>query len=280
MNMKAKKRLIKIVLYVLQITASIIFIVPLLWMVEASFKPENEIFKNVGSLKGFLISNFTLQNYHEMLIRIPFMGYILNSFIYIGVIVVLGIIVNSLAGYALAKLHFPGSKIILLVIIGLYIVPFETVLLPLYLITNKLGLINHYSALYLPFIAECFNIFLFRQFFIGFPVELEEAAEIDGASPLKTFIKIVLPNSKPVIATSAVLTIVGHWGDFMWPLMVTTDDSLRTVQVGIQLFFTDPPVHYGPIMAALTFTTLPMIIIFLALQRYYVQGITSTGLKG
>jgi len=280
MNHNTKRKYVKIGLYILQIVTSIIFIIPLLWMVEASFKPENKIFQDVGTFKGFSLTNFTLLNYHEMLVRIPFMGYIFNSFIYIFFIIVIGITVNSLAGYALAKLDFPGSKIVLSVIIGLYIIPFETVLLPLYLITNKLGLINHYSALSMPFIAECFNIFLFRQFFMGFPKELEEAAEIDGASPLKTFLKIVLPNSKPVIATSAVLTIVAHWGDFMWPLMVTTDDSLRTVQVGIALFFTDPPIHYGAIMAALTFTTLPIIIVFLFLQKYYVQGIVSSGLKG
>lgn len=280
MKQSTKGRLNKTGLYLLQIITSIVFIIPLLWMVVASFKPENEIFKDVGSLKGFFPSQFTIENYHEMLVRIPFLGYIFNSVIYILVIVVLGIIVNSLAGYALAKLDFPGSKIILAVIIGLYIIPFETVLLPLYLITNKLGLVNHYSALSLPFIAECFNIFLFRQFFMSFPKELEEAAEIDGTSPLKTFLKIVIPNAKPVIATSAVLTIVAHWGDFMWPLIVTTDDSLRTVQVGIALFFTDPPIHYGPIMAALTFTTIPMIIVFLFLQKYYVQGIVSSGIKG
>lgn len=185
-----------------------------------------------------------------------------------------------LAGYAIARLNFKGRKLILGLILAFYIVPFETTVLPLYLVCNKMSITNTIWALCLPFVADCFNIFLFKQFFEGFPKDLNEAAAIDGCGILGTFVKIVIPNSLPIMATSIVLTIVSRWSDFMWPLMAVTDPKLRTVQLGIQVFFTDPPIKYGPIMAALVFTTLPIILIFLFLQKYYVQGVTSSGIKG
>ena len=270
----------KIMWSVIQIFNTFLFVTPLLWMVVSSFKLESEIFKDMTSIKSLFLSNPTLDNYKEMFNRVPIFLYIMNSFIYISVIVIAGLFVNSLAGYALARLEFPFKKMILALIIALYIIPFETVLLPLFLVINKLGLVNTREALYLPFIANVFNIFLFRQFFMNFPREIEEAAEIDGASPFQIFLRIILPSSKPIMATSIILTVVSHWGDFTWPLIATNDEGLRNVQLGIQSFFTAPPVHYGPIMAALVFTTLPMIIIFLLFQKYYVQGVTSSGVKG
>ena len=139
MNYNFKKNLSKIGLYILQIFLSLVFLFPLIWMVESSFKPENQIFKDMGSLKTFLITTFTLSNYQEMLSRIPFFRYVLNSIAYVFIIAIAGIVVNSLCGYALARLRFPGYKIVLTIIISPYILPFETVLLPLYLISNKFG---------------------------------------------------------------------------------------------------------------------------------------------
>ena len=222
----------------------------------------------------------TLENYKEMFARSEIVNSMLNSTFYIAMILIIGIPVNALAGYSLAKLNFPGKKIVLGLIIALYIVPFETVLLPLYLVSNGLGITNSYLALILPFVGNCFNIFLFRQFFMSMPKDLEEAASIDGCGPLKTFVRIVIPNSKPVLATATVLTVTTHWSDFMWPLISVTSKEYKTVQLAIQGFFTDPPVRYGPIMAALVFTTIPIIILFLLLQKYYVEGITSSGIKG
>lgn len=278
MTYQMKKRLAKIGVSLSIFITGLLFIAPLLWMILASLKTETAIFKDMG-LTSFLVSNPTIENYINVFERIPYFTYLFNSVFTVGSIVFFGLIVNSLCGYALVKLKFPGSDIILMVIIALYIVPFESVLLPLYLVVNKFGWVNSYPALIVPFIAGCFNIFLFRQFFMKFPKELEEAAYIDGASPLKTFFKVVLPNSKPVFATSAILTFVTHWSDFMWPLIVTTDEKLRTVQIGIQYFFTDPPIRYGSIMAALTLATVPVILLFIFFQKYYVQGVTSSGIK-
>lgn len=276
---KTKKKIGKWFATISIIIFGLMFISPLLWMVIASLKPENQIFRDIG-LKSFILTHPTIENYINVFERIPYFQYLFNSFLTVGCIVVFGLIVNSLCGYALVKLKFPGSDFILMVIIALYIVPFESVILPLYLIVNKLGMVDTYPALIVPFIASAFNIFLFRQFFLGIPRELEEAAYMDGASPLQTFFKVVLPLSKPVFATSAILTFITHWSDFMWPMIVTTSEDLRTVQIGVQLFFVDPPIRYGEIMGALTLATLPVIIVFLLFQKYYVQGITSSGLKG
>ncbi|TWE01184.1 carbohydrate ABC transporter membrane protein 2 (CUT1 family) [Neobacillus bataviensis] len=281
MTNRTKKRMGKIGITISILVLGFLFISPLLWMIIASIKPETLIFKDMG-FEAFIPKQMTFDNYSKILFsdNINFFHYMGNSLFTVGMIVLFGTIVNSICAYALVKLKFPGSDYVLLIIIALYVVPFESVLIPLYIVVNKFGWINQYPALIVPFIASAFNIFLFRQFFMGFPKELEEAAQIDGASPWQTFIKIVVPNSKPVFATAAILTFVTHWSDFMWPLIVATDQSIQTVQIGIQYLFTDNNIQYGQIMAALTLTTIPVILIFLFFQRYYVQGITSSGVKG
>ncbi|MFC0559129.1 carbohydrate ABC transporter permease [Halalkalibacter alkalisediminis] len=281
MTQRTKKKLRKMGITLTILVLGFLFIAPLLWMIVASIKPETMIFKDMG-FEAFIPKEVTFAHYSKILFsdNINFFHYLKNSIFTVGMIVILGTIVNSICAYALAKLKFPGSDLILIVIIALYVVPFESVLIPLYIVVNNFGWINQYPALIVPFIASAFNIFLFRQFFMGFPKELEEAAQIDGATPFQTFMRIVVPNSKPVFATAAILTFVTHWSDFMWPLIVATDQSIQTVQIGIQYLFTDNNIQYGQIMAALTLTTIPVILIFIFFQRYYVQGITSSGVKG
>lgn len=179
-----------------------------------------------------------------------------------------------------SKFDFKGKNIILTVVLSFLVLPLESILLSLFFIVNKLGWIDSYLALIIPFIVKCFDVYLFRQFFLDIPDDLIEAAEIDGAGPFKIFMQVVMPISKPVFATVFILDYVAYWSDFMWPLLVITDAGKRTVQLGIQTFFTEPPVYYGPIMAALTIASLPMIILFLFLQKYYVQGISTSGIKG
>ncbi|MEM1504905.1 carbohydrate ABC transporter permease [Domibacillus sp. 8LH] len=281
MRHQTKKKAGKVITTVAILILGFLFIAPLLWMIVASLKPETMIFKDMG-LAAFLPKEITFSNYSQILFsdRIHFFHYMWNSLFSVSMIVIFGLIVNSLCAYALVKLKFPGSDLILVLIIALYVVPFESMLIPLYIVVNNFGWINEYPALIVPFIASAFNIFLFRQFFMGIPKELEEAAMLDGANPWQTFWKVIVPNSKPVFATAAILTFVTHWSDFMWPLIVATDESIRTVQVGVQYLFTDNNIEYGQIMAALSLTTIPVILIFLFFQRYYVQGITSSGVKG
>jgi multiple sugar transport system permease protein/fructooligosaccharide transport system permease protein len=275
-----QKKVREIGLLIFTIVIFLLFISPLVWMIISSFKPEQEIFKDMDSISAFFLTNPTLSNYKDAFNRVNLFRYIFNSVFYIALITGFGLIVNSLCGYALARLKVPGSKYIVLMIVSLIVIPFESIILPLYIIINRFGWANTIHSLYVPFIANCFNIYLFRQFFLGIPDEIEEAAKIDGASVFQTFVRIILPISKTVFATVTILTIVTQWGDFMWPLIVASDDSIRTIQVGLQFFFTDQPILYGQILAGLTFSTIPLAIVFLFLQKYYVQGISSTGIKG
>ena len=278
---KRKRQIAKTAsLYLVNIVIGVLFLVPLVWMIASSFKPEQNIFRDMSSLAAFIPTDFTLENYKEAFERVPLLKYIANSIIYISIMLMMSLTFNSLCAYALAKFRFRGRKFILSLIIALMVFPFESIVVPLFIIITKMNLLDTRWALILPFTARCFSIFLFRQFFLDVPDELLEAAAIDGSNRLMSFFAVVLPISGPVFATVFILDFVMHWSDFIWPLIVLIEDSRRTVQIGIQAFFTDPPIHYGPIMAALTVVVIPMIILFLIFQKYYVQGISTTGLKG
>lgn len=267
------------IFYIINTLVALIFVLPLVWMVVSAFKEETKIFEQLTSYKALLPNNLTLDNFRKVFQRIPMGRYILNSLTYVSILSFCGAIVNAFCGYALAKFKFRGNSAILITVIALTIVPFESIMLPLYMIVFRMKMINTMPALIVPFIGNCFSIYMFRQFFIDFPDSLLEAAYIDGASRFKTFITIVIPNSIPVFTTVFILDFVSHWGDFLWPILVTTNDKIKNVQLGIQSFFTMPPIYYGQIMAALVLATLPMVIVFLFFQKYYIQGIASTGMK-
>lgn len=280
MKKKYIKEFIQFLLMITRIIFFVLFIAPLIWLIVSSFKNEQSIFMDMQSLLAFIPKEISFENYRIAFIRADLFKYIVNSLRYVFLITFFGLIFNSVCGYALAKLDVPFAKYILGFIISLIIIPFESIILPLFLLVNKLGWVNQLPALVIPFIANCFSIFLFRQFFLGVPNDYLESARIDGASDLRAFIAIVIPQSFTVYATVFILTFVLHWGDFMWPLIVASTDSLRTIQVGIQFLFTNPPMSYGVILAGLTISTIPLAIVFLFFQKYYVQSVSASGLKG
>jgi multiple sugar transport system permease protein len=203
------------------------------------------------------------------------------------VTVIVGLFVNSLIAYALARLRFKGRGILLGVIIALIIIPFEAVAIPLLVLVNKLPWfggattwLDSYHVQIIPFIADAFSIFLFYQFFINIPKALEEAALIDGASLFRIFWNIVIPLSKPIIATVAILQALASWNRFMWPLMVTRGPGVRPLTVGIQSFFGQDPRLWGDLMAFASLITIPVLIVFLLFQKWFVQSVASTGIKG
>lgn len=259
---------------------ALIFVSPLVWMIVASLKPEAQIFSDMNSFKTFFPSSASLANYIEVFTRVNMFKYILNSLLYVFVIVVFDMVVNSLCGYALAKFNFPGKELLLTVIISLMVLPMEAIMLPLYIEVASLGWVNTWAGLIVPFVGKCFSIYMFRQFFLDVPNDLLEAAAIDGCGPIKTFFSIVVPISGTVYATIFILDFVAHWNDFMWPMLAVTGEDLRTIQLAIQTFFGSKPIHYGAIMASLTISAIPMLILFVFLQKYYVAGIASTGIKG
>lgn len=282
--MKTKKRVLSIVEYTLLIFLAIIFLFPMVWMLVSSMKPEADVFTNLTSFKAFLPSlnpaNW-FKTYEEVISRFSIGTYLFNSLFY-GLTFAFGsVLVNSLAGFAFAKLNFSGKKIIFGFLLGLLIIPMETVLIPQFTIINQLGLVNNRLAVILPGMASAFNIYLFRNFFIAIPEEIIESAQLDGASIVEIFFKIMLPMSKPAIATVGVLSFIGSWNDYIWPLMVLTDKSKFSMQVAITAINTTQPVYINQVMAVLTISTIPLIIVYIIAQKYIVQGLggSGTGIK-
>ena len=280
MGLKEKDILKRVLFYGGNAIVALIFVSPLLWMIAASLKPEAQIFSDMSSIRTFWPTAATLGNYVEVFTRVNMMKFILNSLFYVFVIVILDLAVNSICGYALAKFDFPGKELLLTVVISLMVLPMEAIMLPLYKEVASLGWVNTWAGLIVPFVGKCFSIYMFRQFFLDIPDDLLEAAAIDGCGPVKTFFTIVMPISGTVYATIFILDFVAHWNDFMWPMLVVTGEDMRTIQLAIQTFFGSKPIHYGAIMASLTISAIPMLLMFVFLQKYYVEGIASTGIKG
>ena len=282
--MKKKITFLKIIEYILLILLASLFLFPMLWMVASSMKPEADVFTNLTSLKAFLPSlnpaNW-FKTYEEVIARFSVGTYLLNSIFYGLTFAIGSIFVNSLAGFAFAKINFSGKKILFGILLALLIVPVETILISQFTVVEKLGLVNTRLAVILPGMASVFNIYLFRNFFIAIPDEIIESAKMDGASIGKIFFRIMLPMSKPAVATVGVLSFIGSWNDYIWPLMVLTDKSKFSMQIAITAINTTQPVYINQVMAVLTISTIPLVIIYIVAQKYILQGLggSGTGIK-
>ncbi|HIE38940.1 MAG TPA: carbohydrate ABC transporter permease [Anaerolineales bacterium] len=258
------------------------FLFPILFMLVSSLKTnEGQILRDVTSLKALLpYGSLGLQNYFDVFGRMPFHRFMLNSVFIVGAIVALGLLVNSTAAYALARLNWKGRGVLLGVVIALIIIPFEAVAVPLLLMVNRFGWVESYHVQIIPFIADAFSIFLFYQFFIGLPKDLEEAALVDGAGRFRIYWNIIVPLSRPVFATVAILQFLTHWNDYMWPLMVTRAETYRPLMIAMQQFFGQYPRLWGDIMAFASMITVPVLIVFLLFQKWFVQSVATSGIKG
>ena len=279
-NKKINKMLGNVIFYLGNIIVGLIFVSPLLWMLASSFKPELEIFSNLNSLSTFIPKNFTLANYAEVFQRIKVFTILKNTLIYIGIVLIGDLLLGSMFGYALAKMKYRFRGISLTIVIALMSMPVEAIILPLYIEMAQLNWVNTMLGLTIPFMMNCFSISMFYSYFIGLPDELIEAAKVDGCGPIRTYFKIIMPISKTVFATVLILDFVSRWNDFMWPFLITTGEEKRTVQLAVQIFVGVSPIHYGVIMAVLTLASIPMILMYIFMQKFYVEGIASTGIKG
>jgi len=278
-------------MYVGLTVAAIIFVSPIIVMVVGSIKPDERVLMEAGTVKAFVPTEVTFENYGDVFERVRteeragqepsgFGTYMRNSLVITGSIVLGGLIINSLAGYAFARLRWRGRNALFAVVLGLMILPFESIAVPLFYEVTMFGWRNTLTAQIIPFIANPFAIYLFYSFFIGMPKELEETARIDGASVWRTFLQIIVPNSKPVFATVAIVTFLFYWGLYIWPLMVTSGPEVRPLPVGIAEFYTLPPLQWGDIMAFGVMMVAPVIVVFVAFQRWFVEGVATSGLKG
>jgi multiple sugar transport system permease protein len=257
------------------------FLFPLLYMVASSLKADDAVLSGSDSLGAFVPSpSVGLDNYGDAVERASFGRVFLNSVVISGSIVVLGLVVNSLLGYALARLRFAGRRLVIPIVIALVIIPFEALAVPLLYLSAELGWLDTYQVQILPFIANPLFVYLFYTFFLNVPVSLEEAARVDGAGPVRIFVSVVAPLAKPAYATMAILGFLFSWGQLLWPVMVTRGVEVRPLPLGIGTFLTTPPVQWGDIMAYAAMMTLPLLVVFLIFQRYFVRGVASTGVKG
>lgn len=270
--------------YVVLSFIALFFIVPFLWMFLASFKPQEEIFAFVYplTLKTFIPETWTLVHYRRLMALepFPFTRYIGNS-LFVAVSVTLGsLVVNSMAAYAFARLRFPGRNVLFVLSLVTVMVPFEAFAIPLYLQMRNFDWVNTYQALIIPWIANGAGIFLLRQFFLDIPRDLIDAARIDGCSHLSAFRRVVIPNAVPALITFSLIRFQTSWDAFFWPLIVAPSPEKRVVQVAIATFTTEVQTQWGLTFAASTLATVPIMLLFLLLQRYYVQGVVMSGMKG
>lgn len=283
-TMQLSQWLEKGLLYTLLIFVALLFVVPYLWMLGASFKSPAEIFQYVNPLswKTFIPQDFTLVNYTELLelSPYPFTRYLANSLFVSGMVTVLSLVVNALGAYAFARLRFPGRDLLFALFLATVILPFEVLAIPLYLEVRAFGWVDTYWALIIPWIANPIGIFLLRQFFMDIPRDLEDAARIDGCSHFGAFRHVILPNSVPALIAFALIRFQTSWDSFVWPLIAAPAPEMRVIQVAIATFTTETEVRWGLSFAASVVATVPIILLFLMLQRYYVQGMVASGLKG
>ncbi|NGN66895.1 carbohydrate ABC transporter permease [Streptomyces sp. A7024] len=261
-------------LIALAILASVITIFPFLWMVTSSFKTRATV--NDGKL---IPTDFTFSNFEYIFSGSDFGRYLLNSFFVSVVITVVALFFHSMCAYALARLRFPGREKIFTMVFATLLITAPVVLIPLFMVVRELGLLNSYGGLIIPAIFNAFGIFLLRQFYLGFPRELEEAAIVDGCNHWRVYWSIVLPMSRPVLSALAIFFFLANWNAFVWPLVVTTDPDLQVIQTALAQFATQTTSNYNYILAGTMIAAIPMIAIFFTFQRQIVDSVKTSGLK-
>ena len=275
--MKKKIGIGKALLYTILSIYAIVTMLPFLWALSSSFKSLEEILSGAMTL---IPRDFTFDNYRSIFVEQKyFPRWLLNSVIVAVIGTGLNLLFNSMAGYALARLSFPGKKGLFIMVLAVLMIPGQVTMIPNYLILSHLGWLNSYHGLIVPAMVNATFIFMMRQFFINFPKELEEAAEIDGLSRIGTFFKIVLPMAKPALAAQAIFVFMASWNDFMRPLIVMSDVSMFTLPVGLNMFKDQYVTHWNFIMAASMVFTLPVLIIYAFFNRYFLKGISFRGDK-
>ncbi|MBD2081649.1 carbohydrate ABC transporter permease [Leptolyngbya sp. FACHB-17] len=256
---------------------AIVTFIPFLWALSASFKPLSEI---SASGANFIPQEFTLENYKAIFAQEPLFGrWLFNSAIVAIFVTLFNLLFNSMAGYALARVQFPGNRLFFFLVLAVLVVPAQITLLPKFLILKSLGWLNSYQGLVAPTVVNATFIFMMRQFFINFPKELEEAAQLDGLNRFETFFQIVLPLAKPALAAQTIFIFMSSWNDFLLPLVVMSNPEMFTLPIGLNAFKGQYITYWNYIMAASMVFTLPALIIYAFFNRYFIQGVAFTGGK-
>jgi multiple sugar transport system permease protein len=257
----------------------VFWMVPFLWMVSTSFKGLDEVYAFPPS---FFPELLRWSNYVEAWQAIPFSRFFFNSLFVAAATTVAVVLTSSMAGYSFARLRYPGRDLLFLAYLGTIMIPFPVLIIPLFILMRQLGLVDTLAGLILPAAFTAWGTFLMRQFMLSIPREIEEAARMDGASFWRIYLQIILPLSRPVVATLGIFTFLGSWNDFLWPLIMISSVENKTLPLGLTMFQAQVPIKtpWQLVMAAATFSVIPVLIVFVLGQKYYVRGIATTGLKG
>ncbi|MEE5988122.1 carbohydrate ABC transporter permease [Ligilactobacillus equi] len=259
---------------------ALFFLFPLVWMIVSSMKAESSIYKDMTSWRAFAPSwnvKEWVATYTALFNRFDIFRYIGNSVLYASCVTVGSIVINSLAGYGFARFKFKGKKLLFGLLLATLVIPGETILIQQFQIAKSLGILNSIIAVILPGMASPFYIYMFKNFFESISDDVMESAQIEGANALQIYWKVMLPMAKPAIATVGTLTFIGSWNDYIWPLMVLTDSEKFPLQVAITNINNTQPVYMNQVMALLTISTVPLVIIYVIFQKYLVQGMGASG---
>ena len=272
-----KTRTLRVILYVVLIALALVMLVPFVWMLSASFKLDKDVF--IFPIE-WIPKNPRWQNYVDIWSRIPLLTFVLNTVKLTLIVTFLQLLTSSFAAYAFAKLDFKGKDLLFLAYIATIAVPWQVYMVPQFMMMRSMGLADTHLAIIFLQAFSAFGVFMMKQFYEGIPDDLCEAARIDGMSEYKIYAKIMLPLSKPALSTLTIFTFVNTWNDYLGPLIYLKTQNKKTIQLGLKMFISQYSSDYGLIMAGSVLSLVPVLIVFLCLQKYFVEGVASTGLKG
>jgi len=273
-----KKYSVSLILqHVIVVLLAIFCLFPVVWVILSSFKPQSELFKIPMT---FLPKEWTLENYIEALSRGSFVTYFSNTLFVAVVATVITVFINIMSGYALAKYIFPGRNLIFTIMIGTLMIPLQVIMIPIFLQLKRLGMLNTLWGIIIPPAATPTGIFLARQYMVNLPNSMIESARIDGAKEFFIFRTIIIPLSMPIIATISIFSFMWRWNDYLWPLIVITDNDKQTLQQALANFVGQLQINWSNLLAMTTISIIPVIVVFLMFQRYFMSGITTGAVKG
>ena len=272
-----KTRMMRAALYIVLIVLAFLMLVPFAWMLSASFKLDKDVF--IFPIK-WIPTNPRWQNYVDIWTRIPLLKFVLNTVKLTLIVTFLQLLTSSFAAYAFSKLNFKGKHVLFLAYIATIAVPWQVYMVPQFMMMRSMGLADTHLAIICLQAFSAFGVFMMKQFYEGIPTELCEAARIDGMSEYRIWYRVMLPLAKPALSTLTIFTFVNTWNDFLGPLIYLTTESKKTLQLGLRMFISQFGSEYGLIMAASVLSLIPVLIVFLSLQKYFVEGVAASGVKG
>jgi multiple sugar transport system permease protein len=277
MKMRGKIGIGKLATYALTFALLASVLYPFSWLAISTFKPERDI---IQYPPRFLSGDLGFDSYVKVWRSLPLLAFFKNTTVFALGVTAVSILFDSMAGYAFARIRFKGREAIFTLILMTMMVPFQVLMIPLFLEVFKLGLLDSYGGLIFPRMADAFGIFLMRSFFVSLPKDLEEAARVDGLREFQIFFRIMFPQCKPAVITLCIFNLMGNWNDLLYPLMLTSSTRMRTLSAGLATLIGQRTVEYGPTLTGTMLAILPLVVLYLFAQKYFVEGAATTGLKG